>query len=390
LWAIVAVLLFAGWQALTVMRNYGGNWTALFCTGDRLPVPTELAQGTWIFHGSNGYDGQMYRYVAHDPWMGGSIHHFADSVPLRQRRILVPALAWLAAGGFAPWIDYAYLAVIWGCVFAGCYWSARWAAAHGDSPACGLFYLVLPSTLISMDRCTIDVATSSLAVGMIWYWRRTRYLAVWLILMLACLSRETGFILLGACVLAVLAARQWRRAAFFAMAGIPAAAWYWFVQAHAPHVSARGDFTGWIGRGSRFGILIRLFHPVAYSFDEPWAGIAQAGDVLALAGMILAFGLGVWLWWKHKTSVHAITALLFVLSWPAVSSKQFWENAYGYARPFSPLLALLGMNAVETEGQRRRWIWLLPSLMVLPRLLIQLGPQIAGILGFEIHGLHAG
>jgi hypothetical protein len=67
LYALGAAVVVLSWQAATVHVNYGGNWTALFTTGELHPAPPELAGNTYRFPASNGYDGQFYRYVAHAP-----------------------------------------------------------------------------------------------------------------------------------------------------------------------------------------------------------------------------------------------------------------------------------------------------------------------------------
>jgi hypothetical protein len=53
-----------------VQRNYGGNWTAFNCTGARFPIPPALAgENIYRFQRSNGWDGQFYHYIAHDPFL---------------------------------------------------------------------------------------------------------------------------------------------------------------------------------------------------------------------------------------------------------------------------------------------------------------------------------
>src|ERR1700722_15243048 len=63
--ALLCALLGFTWQLLTVHFNYGGNFTALFCTAPSLPIPPQLArEHIYVFPGSGGYDGQYYHYVA--------------------------------------------------------------------------------------------------------------------------------------------------------------------------------------------------------------------------------------------------------------------------------------------------------------------------------------
>jgi hypothetical protein len=168
-YAFLAAVLALLWQASTVHFNYGGNWTALFCTGDRQNVPPQLAANTYLFMLSQGYDGQFYRYVAHDPLLRKGLRQFMDAPSLRYRRILVPGLAFLMAGGQSQFIDAAYLAVILLFVFLGSYWLSRYAAFHGRHPAWGIGFIFVPATLISINRLTVDVALVALCAGFAWY-----------------------------------------------------------------------------------------------------------------------------------------------------------------------------------------------------------------------------
>ena len=95
--ALTAVLGIWLWQLATVHFNYGGNWTALFNTAPDWPRPPFLAsENVYTFPaGSLGYDGQMYHFIAHDPWITRGAAAAMDDPALRYRRILVPALAWV-------------------------------------------------------------------------------------------------------------------------------------------------------------------------------------------------------------------------------------------------------------------------------------------------------
>ena len=379
-WAVIATTLFVGWQTLTVERNYGGNWTALFCTGKLQRVPPELVQGTFRFAGP-GYDGQMYRYVAHDPWVLGVDHRYLDDYSLRQRRILIPASAWLLALGQAPYIDFAFLGILAICVFSGVYWAAVWMMLNGQRPAWALSYLLVPSTLIAADRCTIDVAASSLTIAMLLYARCRNYRLLCLCAILICLSRETGLLVVLGIVVSLLLERKYRVALAVAASALPSLAWYRYVYLHRANDSL-ASLPAWLGKGSPFGIFIRLIHPINYSLHGSLDYVAQGFDCLALVGMLLAFGLAIYAWSRRPEGSCQITGLVFLLLLPIVSGTRFWDSAYGYSRPFAPLL--ISVALAFTQSRAWRWVGAVPILLILPRLALQLGPQLAGIFHVDL------
>jgi hypothetical protein len=377
-YALVGVLVVGCWQAATVHFNYGGNWTALFCSGEAYKPPPELAASTYIFRFSTGYDGQFYRMVAHDPWFQKGWSKYHDAPKLRYSRILVPGLAWLLAGGQSRFIDAAYISVVLLCVFLGIYWLSRYAMFHGRSPAWGLGFLWIPGTLISIDRLTIDIALAALCAGLVWYVKRDSPLRIYLVLVLAGLARETGLLLTGACCLHALWNRRWRNALVYATAAVPTVLWYGFVATHAVQTYAHPVHLvpRWFFRYPLVGIVMKLFQPEPYPFDPTLVRVIQAADAIALCGFLLALGLAVWGLWKRRLDQEQWATIAFLALALAVSVPGFWRNVYDYGRPFSPLAFLVGLR-VLTGGS----LWLLaPILMMDLRIATQWAPQLWGVL----------
>src|ERR1044071_2273539 len=102
--AVLCALAVFGWQALVVHYVYAGERTSLYCTGQRFAQPP-LGERIWTFPNSYGYDGQWYHYIAHDPWFERGFAGFLDAPRIRYRRILLPGLANLLAGGRDRYID---------------------------------------------------------------------------------------------------------------------------------------------------------------------------------------------------------------------------------------------------------------------------------------------
>ena len=368
------------WQFLTVHYNRSGNWTALFCTGQNQPVPPELASQTYRFPGVAGYDGQMYRFVAHDPFLQGDFARYIDSPVLRYRRILVPGLAFLLAGGSQPWIDASYVAVVAAFTWLGSYWLSRYAAALGFHPAWALMFLLVPATLVSMDRMTVDGALAALTAGSAYFSVRRSTVRLYLVLVLACLTRETGALLVAGCCLSELAARHFARAFLWSTSCLPTLGWYWFLNGHLHVAGAAPGIPRWVFRRFGPGILGRLFHPLPYPFPRSVNLLAQSLDVMALTGIVLAVIAAILLWRVRPPNANLLAAVCFVVLVAAMTSPHFWDHCYNFARVFSPLLLLIIMEAMAWRP-RRGWWWLavVPMGLVDSRIALELASQALGV-----------
>ena len=390
--AATAVAVLLAWQAFIVSFGYGGNWTGLFMTGDAGPggVPPALVSSTYVFKNSGGFDGQFYRYVAHDPFFQHGLNAFMDSPAVRYHRILVPGLAWLFAGGRAELIDAAFIAVVLGFAFLGTWWLARFATARGRHPAWGAAFGLLPATLISVNRMTVDVALAALCVGFVWYAYQDSPRWLYVISVLAPLVRDTGAILTGACCLYALMNRRWRRAILFATAVAPAWFWYRFVAAHVS-LNPAGPPTAPVKLDEviPFWGLVHPFLGIVQEFgqlpDYPLPPVAkhfaQSLDVLALAGILIATGFAFWQARRAASQPESLVAALFAVLVVGLSFQPFWIDINGYGRTMAPLVLLVAMRAAAGES-----LWTLaPWAMLDLRLSVQFGSQILGV----VHGLFA-
>jgi hypothetical protein len=377
-WAALALALFLLWQFLTVHYNRAGNWTALFLSGKEFPIPPDLAPGTYQFPG-RGFDGQMYRYVAHDLFLQFGYAKYMDTAAQRYHRILVPALSYLLVGGHQPWIDASYIAVIALFVLLGAYWLSRWAAISDHHPAWALAFLLVPATLISMDRMTVDVALAALTVAFAFYWRTGAWTKLFVVLTLACLVRETGAFLAGACCLAELLNRRIVRAVAWASSVLPMFAWYLFVRHRFVERSQFG-IPAWVGRRIAPGIFHDLFQPPHYPLPPFLETIARAGDVLSLAGILLAV-IGAILYLRRQPrSATAMGAIFFAAFVLIVVIPGYWNDINGYGRVFSPLLLLVALGSLARETGVPWWTGLIPTVCVDLRLGMEFTAAAGGIL----------
>jgi hypothetical protein len=361
----VASLIFA-WQTLRVRYTYGGNWSALFCTAGVRPVPPELEhEDLYRFPERVGFDGQIYHYIAHDPIPPWRFQAFVDDPGLRYRRILVPALAFVAAGGDSERIDWAYRAVVLAWIFLGAYWIARFAELCGRSPAWGLGFLFIPAVLMSAERMTVDVALAALCAGVAVYARRPALAPLWLALAAAGLVRETGLLLVVAASIHALLAGKRRAAVLLASAGLPALAWFGVVALQAP--AHRYPISPW-----PFGGLVRaLVTPQGYPngdtdwLSRHWQDANQAADRLALLGIVLALVLALRSARSRRAGVMALAAALFSLQCALHNEPpDAWQEIDNFGRVYSPLLLAVALDSMSS-GRR---VGLLPPLLLWPRI----------------------
>ena len=364
-----------GWQALTVHANYGGNWTGLFRTGGAMRAPERLAASTFRNRDPQGYDGQFYRYLAHDPFLQQGTAAYFDDALLRSRRILVPLTAWVLAGGRQGAIDFAYVLVVGGFVWLGTYWLGRIMEREGRHTALGLLFLAVPATLVAMDSMTVDVALAALTVGFVWQLSTGRERGLWFILAAAGLVRETGLALAVASVAAALAQRDFRKAFGRATAVLPALAWYGYLYAALP--AGQVAIPHWIPQ-LELGVLVRAMDPPRYPLlGAPVERMVRLLDSLALAATMAAATIGmvrIRVWPRAVGIALALYAALLL----SMTNPKFWIDPYGYSRAFAPIFALVLAGSAGL-GRRALAVAIVVSVAADLRVGAEMETQVAGV-----------
>ena len=371
--AAIAVLAGAAWLVLNIAFQYSGNATGPFYTGAKTPLPPALAAGhTYRVNDDVGYDAQFYHLIAHDPLNRRGFVSYVDNIRLRWRRIGVPGLAALLAGGSERGVDYVYIAIQLVFVFLGTLWLSWYVQSQRLHPAWGLTFLLIPAVAVSIDRLTIDLPLAAICIGLALYadapkpgWQ------VYAMLCAAPLIRETGMVLVaGWCVYRIVQ-RDARGAALGAVTAAPALAWWFYVQANtAP------DGTDWLSSYPFSGIINRTLQGTGDPTSTPWLRVANAFEDVALAGMWLALILAFYLAWKRRWGFVEITAILFAAFEAALGRFDLWTSAYATGRTMAPLLILLALLAFE----KRRVLYALPLVLFLPRIALQYEAELKVVL----------
>ena len=365
---VAAVALAAAWLWLRVAIEYDGNITGLYYSGEAAATPPQLA-GERIHRiaGDRGYDAQFYHYVAHDPLLTRGLADYADNPRLRWRRVVVPGLAYALALGNDSYVDAMYVAVM--LAFAGL--GAYWLALLAPHPWFGLVFLLVPAVLISLDRMTIDLPLAALCVGLVLHGEARPSRAVYAILVLAPLVRETGLLLVaGWCVWTALQHR-WREALVGAACALPALAWWAYV-----HARTAPDQTGWLAAYPLGGLIARTLDPPVIPRTGLWLRVANLTEQLAFVGMWAAFAAVVWVVWKRRWGLAGVTAIVVAAFASMLGKYDIWADAYAAGRVLSPLLVMLALVALQ---ERRVWL-ALPMLLMLPRVVLQYQPALKVII----------
>ena len=342
----------------------------MFCTGDTHPVPSALAfENIYTFPGSDSFDGQFYHYIAHDPFLTGEISAHMEMARMRYRRILLPVTAYLLAFGQQRLIDFAYIAAGFAFLFLRTWWLGVFAERSGRSAAWGLVSPLLPASMVFFDRLTVDHVLAALVVAFAVYATSEGSWKLYVILALAPLARETGLVLVAAYCIHCLIPRRWKRAAWFATAALPWLAWslfVWLRTGYSPYAVSLVP----LGR-----LLHWLFNPLKYPPWVPLARLVQFGDILALLGMLVAMVLGILFAARRRWKPVAIATLLYALMAVFFQKLVVWGIVFNYGRILTPLLVLVVAGWLPSRPR----LALLPVALILPRLLMQYGRQVAGI-----------
>jgi hypothetical protein len=351
-----------------------------------MPVPAFLkSENLYIFPNSEGYDGQVYHLVAHDPWMQkGSASAIAD-VSFRYQRILVPALAWILACGQDRWIHAAYFTVILAFVFLGVYWTAGFAVRIGRPALWGLVFLFAPAALVSLDRMTVDIAIAAFVAGFAYYALDSKDKPAWKILViLACaaLTRETALPIIAGYAIFLFTRKRFLRGVLACATVLPAAAWYSYLR-RSSQPSPVMSYLDWIPFA---GFAQRMVHPAVYA-STPWRNdIAIACDYLALAGVALALIIAVRLALRRQWDAQSAAVYALAIATAFVRSPSVWQEVYAFGRVLTPLLLLAGFQMLRslplksTPLKSSAWIAFAPLLLPDASIALALWRQIHGVI----------
>jgi hypothetical protein len=108
-----------------------------------------------------------------------------------------------------------------------------------------------------------------------------------------------------------------------------------------------------------WGLLRRLLWFRPYPDPRPQL-LLRVTDILAVLGLAISIVVAVRWLWKRRSEPVSLSISLFALLALVLGAPTYMIDAFGYARPVSPLLLWVMIEAVS----RKAWNALVPPLLV--------------------------
>jgi hypothetical protein len=294
---------------------------------------------------------------------------------MRYTRWLMPALASALALGRPERVDQAYLASF--LLFSG----LGTFALVFEFGLPGLVFAVLPATLISMDRLTVNVSIAALTALAVVAWRRKAWFLFTLALALAPVAHPQGWTLIAA---AFLASLRWKRPSgmiLAAAAAVPGllllAAAQRTVRTERIFIDAFFDWaTVWAAAASLEAWFRVVFSRFTSFGGPPLIVIMQVLDAATLAAM--AF-IGLWTIRRFRARSGRLerwAAMLCVFPGAFVDAEHHLAEPFMWLNYATPLLLL---HWIDTPRHLRAVRWA-PVAICSIRVGYQFGYQVLGVL----------
>jgi hypothetical protein len=319
-WLCAILAAIAGWQALYCAAETQGKLSGLFFIGERMHWPAAIERGAYIYPQTEGYDGQVYRVIAHDPGMRGAGQTLYGP-RYWYRRILVPAAAAVLGGDTDLW--YVVITDLLLALGGVCF--VRLAADVCRPALAAAAYCAIPAVVASTDRMVVDGPMLALSIVAWWCYRERRFMPMLAALAAAVLTRETALFVTAGIGLAYVLRREYRRAFAVAATAVPAVAWWlWLILRTAPTSMDRQLSIPLLPQ------IARLFWRNARAGAAPWVnGVLQSLDAVGMLCLLFAFG------WVAATLVRErrVTEETAIIS-PMAFAAMFFSNPVLLSEPY--------------------------------------------------------
>jgi hypothetical protein len=366
----LAVAAFYTCLMFAFLAPHEGNYSGLLLLGrpfvDRMPALEErpaLKTTLAIFEGG-GYDAQFAYAMTFDPFLSAHAdparyRDVVDTPPYRYGRIGFSLLTKIASGDQPERYPVTMVWLVIAGLFTGALCLAAVCLHHGQSPAWGLLYVLVPGFVQSVHVTLPEPIAGALLLAGYWCWLRSYLWPAAACLAASLLVRETGAILVVALVAWELIARRPRAAATLASAGLVYALWRAYVGWRLfPAWGWQGLFFNPGNLGAPFTGVLELWQTIGrglYYPNEPQLALAGAWYPLVLFGVMGLAGL---LLWKRRTPITialaGFAALAAVMDYPSIWLHAANAERTSYECILFSIVALASLDAPGTALRRAR------------------------------------
>jgi len=353
--------LYGGFVVLSTGKHYDGDQCRFADCGSRFydQLPDGLRSRIECPpRPGDGFDGQFFLYLAHDPFAVEGVEAGLDFPRVRARRILSSWIAALVTGRGAlgsPALALLVLQVVCGAAFVALA-ATRLVPSHA-SPAAGwttIFGLAFsPFVLLSIDKLTTENLASLLLVLSILAARSERLRTGAAFAALAMLAKDVTILWPVAVIADALRRRDGRRASLFVLSFLPFALWYSSLLFRFPGPQGVSDATAFPLTG-----LVRAIAGAIATFPDKKALFVLLGAPAFVILSVLAIVRG-----SSRSAgaagIFAVLSGVLLLSLDVPS----WSYFLGFARQAHFLaIAVLALDSQTSKGGSRLlpllWAWI--------------------------------
>ena len=346
---IVAGVL--GLLIATLIATYHGNLTGFVHFGAGFAHATHPPAG-WISGGAQGYDGQFFYVLAHDPLLlhDSTLHQMqATGQVFRIQRLGYPLLVFALSAGRPNAIPAALLAVNAIVLVSVTAWFAAYARRRGWPTLWALAIGLAPGMLLPMLRDLSDpLATACVLVGVLMWQARRRAPAV-LALTAAVLTREVTIALIVG-LAAEVGVRIWRTrttpgawrpilAEAWPVLGIPTLVfllWHTYITVRAGSMLGSSDVTlPFVNMVQEVVRSLRTGPITIALWDTAYVALMFAGVLLAARSL------------RHRVTVLSVSACALCASVVLPVFGDFWSDT----RLSAPLFAILLVDGLQRRDR---------------------------------------
>lgn len=345
-------------------KRFDRNYTGFACMGDRHPAPGFIPGDAFVLKDSDGYDGQFFYLICHDPLLITTAHQFIDAPSYRYQRILYPLLSKLLALGRPELFPYTLVAVNILAILGGSFFIYLFIQKSGLNPWLTLFYPFFGGFLLCTLRDLAEPVALCFLTAAFHYSEKQKPFFLTLSLALMLLSREFFILFIPFFLLDALWFRpSLKQFASIILSLIPWLLWEYYIYYRlgvSPFSAGTGNFS--FPLQGFLQTTVPLFQEPG-SFPEK---IYRLITVFSILASVFVSGFALWKKRELLSFCFAVCTLL-----PFFLSGFVWIEFWSYGRVLLPLHLMALLTAIRHKTFFF-WIPLIPLPLLFLFILIKI------------------